>query len=150
MTLILNPHVVPLPLLSTASQTTSVMPIGNSDPDAGVQEITKSASDWSITVGLSHVNSAVAFPGSVDAVMLNGQFKISRDGLSEIQIFKNQQILDVIYRYIKSVFEEMTNINIRKLVFVLSPLCFGGVKVQEYQLDYEKAFDFVEHVDLKH
>ena len=83
---------VPLPLLSTASQTTSVMPIGNSDPDAGVQEITKSASDWSITVGLSHVNSAVALPGSVDAVMLDGQFNISRGGLSEIKNNKNQQM----------------------------------------------------------
>ena len=71
MTLTLNPHVAPLPLLSTASQTTSVMPTGNSDPDFGVQEITKSASDWSITVRLPHVNSAVELPESVDAVMLD-------------------------------------------------------------------------------
>ena len=86
--MILNPHVALLPLLSTASQTTSVMLTGNSDPDAGVQEIKTSAADWSITVGLSHVNSDVAFLGSVDAVMLDGQFNNSREGLSERKITK--------------------------------------------------------------
>ena len=79
--LTLNPHVTLLPLLSTAPQTTSVMPVGNSDPDAGVQEIKTLASDWFITVGLSHVNSAVEEPGS--AVLLDRQFNISGDGLSE-------------------------------------------------------------------
>ena len=54
----------------------------------------------------------------------------------------------------------MTSINIRKfvliqvrrkerLVYYVAPVCvLVGVKAQEYQLDYEKAFDFVEHVDL--
>ena len=78
----LKEHVALFPLLSIASQITSVTPMINSDPDDVVQLITGSSSVLSVTVRSSQITSAVGLPRSVGDDMFAGHAEIRGASLS--------------------------------------------------------------------